>query len=162
MKIPMNERLVAPCGINCAVCACYLALVHGAWEKGIKIPQCAGCIPRQKKCANLMKRCPLIGKGRIRFCHECAKFPCSSLEGLDGRYRSRYRTSPVNNLRTIKERGMRSFLASQRRKWRCRRCGGLISCHNGLCFSCDREALRKKKKKYSWDDRPKATPLSVR
>ena len=153
MKIPINERLVAPCGINCAVCACYLALVHGAWEKDIKIPHCPGCLPRKKMCAYLMKWCALIGKGRIRFCYECTKFPCKRLKALDGRYRARYRTSPVENLGRIRDRGMRSFLASQRRKWRCPRCGGMISCHNGLCFSCDLEVLRKRKKKYSWDDK---------
>jgi len=152
MKSPMNERLVAPCGINCAVCACYLARVNGTWEKGIKIPQCPGCLPRNKMCANLRKWCPKIGKGRIRFCHECADFPCSHLKGMDGRYRARYRTSPVENPERIRDRGMRSFLAWQRRKWRCQRCGGTISCHNGLCFSCDLKVLRKKKKKYSWDD----------
>lgn len=151
MRNPMDERLVAPCGINCAVCACYLALAHGAWEKGVKIPRCPGCLPRHKMCANLMKRCPKIGKGRIRFCHECARFPCQHLKGLDGRYRARYRTSPVENLERIRDRGMRSFLASQRRKWRCSKCGGSICCHNGLCFRCDLEALRTRKKKYSWD-----------
>jgi hypothetical protein len=152
MEIPMRAELVAPCGINCAVCACYLALRHGAWDEGVKIPHCSGCLPRKKRCANLMKWCPRIGKGRIRFCHECPDFPCSHLRGLDGRYRARFRTSPVENLERIRDRGMRSFLASQRRRWRCERCGGLISVHNGLCFSCDRKRLKAKKKKYSWDD----------
>jgi hypothetical protein len=152
MKIPMRAGLVAPCGINCAVCAYRLALVHGAWDKGIRIPHCAGCIPRGKKCSNLMKWCPRLGKGRVRFCHECPDFPCSHLKAMDGRYRSRYRTSPVENLEHIRDRGMRSFLASQRRKWRCQSCGGLISVHNGLCFSCDQKKLKAKKRKYSWDD----------
>jgi len=152
MKIPMRPGLVAPCGINCAVCACYLSFMHGGWKKGLRIPECPGCLPRPKNCAYFKKWCTLLAKGRVRFCHECPDFPCSHLKGLDGRYRSRYRTSPVENLVHMRDRGMRSFLASQGRKWRCTRCGGLISVHNGLCFSCDQKRLKAKKKKYSWDD----------
>jgi hypothetical protein len=151
MPIPMSERLVAPCGINCAVCACYQAQAHGVKDKGIRIPYCSGCLPRKKMCAHLMKWCPKIGKGRIRFCFDCVRFPCRRLKAMDGRYRARYRTSPVDNLGRIRDRGMRSFLASERRKWRCPKCGGVISCHNGLCFSCDQEVLRIRKRKYSWD-----------
>jgi len=151
MKIPMNERLVAPCGINCAVCACHLAYIHGAWKKGIRIPECPGCLPRPKLCAYFKKSCSRLRKGRARFCHECPRFPCAHLKGLDGRYRARFRTSPIENLERIRRSGMRSFLASQRRKWRCPRCGGLICCHNGLCFRCDEDALRARKRKYSWE-----------
>ena len=152
MKIPMRADLVAPCGINCAVCAAFLSYTHGGWQKGIRIPQCPGCLPRPKSCAYFKKWCARLGTGRLRFCHECQDFPCSHLKAMDGRYRARYRTSPVENLEHIRDRGMRSFLASQRRKWRCPRCGGLISVHNGLCFSCDQKKLKAKKKKYSWDD----------
>jgi hypothetical protein len=147
----MSERLVAPCGINCAVCACYQALTHSVKDEGVMIPYCAGCLPRGKNCSMFKKRCALIGKGRIRFCYDCARFPCRPLRGMDDRYRARYRTSPVENLELIRDRGMRSFLASQRRKWRCPGCGGVISCHNGLCFSCDQKVLRTRKRKYSWD-----------
>jgi len=30
-------------------------------------------------------------------------------------------------------------------------CGGLISCHNGVCFSCNAEALLTRAKWYRWD-----------
>jgi hypothetical protein len=31
-------------------------------------------------------------------------------------------------------------------------CGGLICCHNGICFNCSLEKLRNKKQKYRWNE----------
>jgi hypothetical protein len=60
--------------------------------------------------------------------------------------------SLLENLTDIKENGMEKFLRTQKEKWRCTTCGGVICCHNGLCFQCDSERLRKKKKRYRWED----------
>jgi hypothetical protein len=68
----MNKELIAPCGMNCALCANYLAKIR--------------------------------------------------------------------------------FLIGQAETWRCPRCGGTVSCHNGLCFSCDFETLKGKKSKYRWTE----------
>jgi hypothetical protein len=38
-------------------------------------------------------------------------------------------------------------LEVQAQKWRCPTCGDVVCCHNGLCFRCDLEKLRAKKKK---------------
>ncbi|MHB8086476.1 MAG: DUF3795 domain-containing protein, partial [Dehalococcoidia bacterium] len=51
----MNEELIAPCGMNCAVCSRYLALKYNVKSKGIKISYCTGCRPRDRKCALLKK-----------------------------------------------------------------------------------------------------------
>jgi hypothetical protein len=29
----------------------------------------------------------------------------------------------------------------------------MICCHNGLCYNCDLEKLRKKKHKYRWNEK---------
>jgi len=58
----------------------------------------------------------------------------------------------LENLRDIKENGIETFLRIQAKKWRCPTCGGVICCHNGLCFSCDTETLKTKKKMYRWED----------
>jgi hypothetical protein len=59
--------------------------------------------------------------------------------------------SEIENLGRIRDSGIKAFLKEERLKWRCTRCGGIISCHNGLCFDCDLEILRKKKRPYTWD-----------
>ena len=144
--------LIAPCGMNCALCASYLALVNDVKSKGIRMPYCAGCRSRNKKCAFLKKHCVRLMKGEVTFCFECADFPCDRLRTIDNRYKSRYRMSMIDNSRFIKEQGMQKFLEEQEKTWKCPTCGKLVSCHNGLCFNCDLEKLRSKKQKYRWDE----------
>ncbi|MCW4009886.1 MAG: DUF3795 domain-containing protein [Candidatus Bathyarchaeota archaeon] len=152
MNTPENVELVAPCGMNCALCSSYLAAKTDVKSKGVKIPYCIGCRPRGKTCAFLKKRCQKLLNGEVNFCFECASFPCDNLKALDRGYRKRYRMSMIDNLKFIKESGMESFLASQRQVWKCDKCDGLICCHNGLCFNCDLEKLKEKKQKYRWDN----------
>ena len=148
-------ELVAPCGMNCALCAGYLALKNNVKTKGIRMPTCAGCRPRGKQCAYLKKQtasCSKLMNERESFCFDCAEFPCPRLKTIDARYRSRYHLSFIENLGFIKENGMKKFLEDQEEKWKCQKCGGMISCHNGLCFNCDVEKLRAKKQKYRWEN----------
>ena len=148
----MKEELVAPCGMNCAVCSGYLASKNDVKSKGVRMPYCAGCRPRDKKCAFLKKRCNLLLNNKVRFCYECEDFPCKDLERIDTRYRNNYRMSMIENLNFIKNRTLSEFLKKEDEKWRCPQCGGAICCHNGLCFSCSLDNLRKKKKLYRWED----------
>jgi predicted RNA-binding Zn-ribbon protein involved in translation (DUF1610 family) len=41
------------------------------------------------------------------------------------------------NLEHIKSMGVGKFIEEQYKKYRCPKCGGLISIHNGKCFNCD-------------------------
>jgi hypothetical protein len=147
----MLEELIAPCGMNCALCASYLALKNDLKQKGFAKAYCAGCLPRGKNCAFLKKQCHLLGQGLVRFCHECASFPCRRLKALDLRYRTKYHMSMIANLELIKAQGIGPFLEKEDAKWRCPTCGGAICCHNGLCLRCDPELLRHNKK-YRWGE----------
>jgi hypothetical protein len=147
-----NGNLIAPCGMNCALCANYLALQNEAKNKGIKIPYCTCCRPRNKKCSFIKKQCSKLLNGEVNFCFECNSFPCDILKTLDARYKSRYKMSMIGNLNFIKEHGMQKFLEEQKKLWKCPACGELISCHNGICFNCGLEKLRSKKEKYRWDE----------
>ena len=148
----LNGDLIAPCGMNCALCSSYLALTNDLKKKGVKMPYCTGCRARNKQCAFLKKSCSRLLKGEVNFCFECPDFPCEQLKTLDVKYKSRYRMSMVDNSRFIKEHGMEKFLEEQEKTWKCPTCSGLVSCHNGLCFNCDLEKLRSKKQKYRWDE----------
>jgi hypothetical protein len=53
--------------------------------------------------------------------------------------------------RDEQERGIESFLKAEEAKWRCPDCGGVVSCHNGICFDCGLDRLKKKKRFYKGD-----------
>ena len=148
-----NYALVAPCGMNCALCSGYLALKHDLKAKGIRMTYCTDCRPRNKKCAWIKKQCTELSNGEITFCYKCKSFPCHRLMIIDERYRSRYRMSMIENLKFIKAHGMEKFLGAQEKLWKCKSCGEMICCHNGLCFNCDLEKLRNKKQKYRWNEK---------
>jgi DNA topoisomerase IB len=150
----VNEELVAPCGMNCAICSQYLALKHDVKSKGIRIPYCPGCRPRDKNCAFIKQKCDLLRHKRVRYCYECSDFPCQQLKKLDERYRKHHRMSMIENLENIRDNGINSFLAKEHHKWQCTECGGVICCHNGLCFTCDLDRLlqQKPRYKYRWEE----------
>lgn len=148
-----EEDLIAPCGMNCGVCASYLAMKYDVKSKGIQMSYCKGCLPRAKGCTvNKSGGCLKLLGMTVRSCLECEKFPCGNNYRWDSVYRERYDMSPVDNLRGIREFGMETFLEQQREKWCCPECGGVISCHNGICYSCGLDRLRNKKNKHSRAD----------
>jgi hypothetical protein len=151
-KMNMDEVLIAPRGMNCALCAGYLAMKYDLKKQGITKSYCAGCRPRGKNCAFMKKNCDLLGEGKVQYCYECAEFPCRRLKGLDKRYRERYHMSMIENLTFIKEQGMQKFLEKEAEKWKCPDCGGVICCHNGLCYSCGLEKLKARRYTSRWED----------
>jgi hypothetical protein len=149
----MNEELIAPCGMNCGICSAHLSYRHDVKSKGIRMPYCIGCRPRDKRCAFLKKRCELLMSNEIRYCYECSSFPCEGLKHLDNRYRTYFKMSMIENLEYVRDKGINKFLEREQEKWRCPECGGVICCHNGICFNCGLDRLRQKKQKYRWEDK---------
>ena len=147
----MKEELIAPCGMNCGVCSSYLAMENDLKKKGFGKTSCAGCRIRGRKCYYTAK-CNWLRKDPGRFCYECEDFPCRNIITLDKRYRTYYHMSMIENLEYIQKRGMAEFLNKESIKWRCPECGGIICCHNGICYSCGLEKLKQKKRKYRWED----------
>jgi hypothetical protein len=151
-QLSLVSILVAPCGMNCSICAGYLAFKHDIRSQGVRSPYCPGCLPRDKRCAYLRKSCQPLTTNSVRFCHECIDFPCKHLKTIDARYRARYRMSMIENLLTIKKEGILHLLQNEESKWKCPHCGGTICCHNGICYNCGVELLRNKKKIFRWDE----------
>lgn len=135
----IDRDLIAPCGMNCAVCSRYLA-----YRNSLKKSQCRGCRPDNKKCSYLFEKCSGInnsvsGTSRASFCSECDQYStCKQISRMDKRYRTKYSMSVKDNLDFIKKEGMDKFSGEQYRKYKCDRCGGLISIHNRKCFKCDK------------------------
>lgn len=131
----MRKDLIAPCGMNCAICKWYLAYSRNIPKKRGKVIHCPGCIPRGKNCF-IKRGCKKLRKNEIKFCFECKDMPCENLDRLDRRYKKHYNMSMVENLKELKRRGMKKFLENQRKKYKCPECGGVISVHDNKCYDC--------------------------
>ncbi len=130
-------ELIAPCGMDCAVCSKYLAFING-----MKKSQCPGCRPGNKHCTYLFEKCSGVNAGRTGnadapYCFECEEYPCKELKRMDTRYRKNYSMSTIENLEIIQEAGLDGLIEVQIEKFSCDRCGSLISIHNLKCFQCD-------------------------
>lgn len=132
----IKKELIAPCGMNCAICSKYLAYVNK-----LNKSQCSGCRPSDKKCTYLFKKCSginsfLKGNATANFCFECDLYPCKEIDRMDKRYKNNYHMSVKENLDTIRNSGIANLIEDQFKKYRCPKCTGLISIHNKKCFKC--------------------------
>ena len=146
----MKEELIAACGMNCGICAGYLAMKHDLNTHGIEERYCTGCRLRRGKLCAFAKRCEHLKSKKVKYCFECGEFPCANLEPLNKRYINKYHMSMVENHNYIREYGMDEFLKKEAEKWKCPECGGIICCHNGICYSCGAEKLRALQEVRDW------------
>ena len=127
----MDQKLIAPCGMNCGICLGYLR------DKN----KCPGCrsdnnhkLKSRSRC--IIKNCELLAKTDSKFCYDCEKYPCTRLKQLDKRYRTKYNMSMIENLEYIRENGLEKFVDKEKKRWACNNCGGTICVHRGFCFYC--------------------------
>lgn len=126
----MNAAMVAPCGLNCALCYAHLRTKNacGGCRSSDNLPNyCLRCI---------IRNCDARKCGEADFCYVCADYPCARLKALDKRYRAKYATDLKENQQTIKTQGMDLFLEQQKQRWTCPVCGGVISVHRSYCDTC--------------------------
>jgi len=129
----LSEELIAPCGMNCGTCIAFFGYTMSGSKRK---KRCQGCRAENKSCAFLKKKCKKLDKNEINYCYECKSFPCEHLKILDEHYRKRYNISLIDNLISIKEKGMDLFLRSQEDEWKCPECVEIMCCHNYTCFNC--------------------------
>ena len=133
--ITISEELIAPCGVNCAICSKYLSYIHN-----LNRSQRGGCRASKDSCSYLFDKCTGINgrsKSDAVYCFECDQYPCKQIDRMDDRYRKNYLMSVKDNLEFIRKSGTDEFVSAQCKKYQCSKCGGLISIHNGKCFKCD-------------------------
>ena len=114
-----TAEMMAPCGLDCSLCL----FAHN------KEKPCPGCNAESD--------------AKPEFCTKwCRIIPCEDLEKLEDRYMTAYplKESPIQNLRDIRSMGLEAFLAREREKWTCAKCGGPICVHNGICRDCGDKA----------------------
>ena len=127
----LDATLIAPCGMNCGLCVGHLRA---------KI-RCGGCngddAGKPRYCVTCrIGHCDEIKASAGEFCFECRRFPCARLRQLDRRYRTKYGMSMLENLASIRELGLERFVASERERWRCSECGGIVCVHRERCLNC--------------------------
>jgi hypothetical protein len=150
----IDASMIAPCGMNCALCAAYQFKTHDINRHGFHRKYCPGCIPRGQGCLHMGDVCEKLKNGTVRFCFECPDYPCKRLKALDKRYRTKYHMSMIENLETIRTDGLDAFLDRQEKSWACPTCGQAICCHYGLCLVCDLEKV-KTNRRYRWNEQDK-------
>lgn len=109
----MKTNLIAPCGMNCAICSGYLR------EKN----KCLGCrgIDESnsdycRKC--IIKHCKILKEKGVKYCSiKCEKYPCKRLRDLDKRYKTKYGMSMIENLEFIKQNGIRKSIEREKKRW---------------------------------------------
>src|SRR3989339_2116371 len=120
-KLEENNRMVAPCGMNCLICLGHLReknVCHGCWGDSDNKPyHCVLCS---------IKNCEYLEKTESKFCYDCEKYPCKRLKQLDKRYRTKYNMSMIENLENIKKLGLVQFEKNEHERWLCKNCGGAI------------------------------------
>ena len=125
------EELIAPCGMNCALCIGYQR------EKN----SCKGCNIVDPNKPGYCRTCSVVTceKREGELCFDCKDLPCRRIKQLDKRYRAKYHMSMMENLEFIKEKGMEVFIENERKRWTCTECGGLLSVHRNECQFCGNE-----------------------
>lgn len=137
MKMPeiIEDIMLAPCGMNCAVCYQHVGI------RKHRQP-CEGCLKgdlgKPEHCRKCNMKSCAQGKGYVH-CFECTDFPCKLIKNLEKSYNKRYNTSLVKNSKTALENGITAFLEQDRKKWTCVKCGGAFSLHDGACSECGNE-----------------------
>jgi len=119
--------LIAPCGMNCGLCHAFLRSRN----------RCPGCRTNERgemRVACKIRNCE-TRRGK-RFCTSCTKFPCERVCHIDKRYRTKYGMSMIENLKSIKAVGLRSFVDSEKIKWACPGCGAPLCVHKAGCLVC--------------------------
>jgi hypothetical protein len=128
----LNAGLIAPCGMDCGLCSGHLRHKN----------RCDGCngddASKPTYCVTCpIKLCDAREMGEGRFCFDCSRrFPCERLRRLDRRYRTRYGMSMLKNLEAIRDVGIERFIASERVRWECPSCGGVVCVHQDRCIYC--------------------------
>ncbi|NTU89259.1 MAG: DUF3795 domain-containing protein [Actinobacteria bacterium] len=127
----LEASMIAPCGMNCGIC------IHFLSEKR----SCNGCngddSNKPEHCIVCeIKKCTLLNESGKHFCFECDEYSCEHLKAQDEHERNVYGFSLIENLESIRDLGIDPFLATERDRWRCEECGGLISVYSEKCIFC--------------------------
>lgn len=131
----MDESLIAVCGTNCSICRLHLRTRR----------QCLGCRGKDTYKPVSCIRCVIkdceLRIGSVDYCYECEHYPCIGIIREDKRCFNKFGVSPMGNLDYIQHYGIDAFIASQKERWTCKKCGSIISIQKGFCDNCSKKEV---------------------
>jgi ribosomal protein S27AE len=130
-SVTFGKSMIAPCGMNCGTCIAFLRDKNKCY--GCRIDS-ADKLKTRQLC--VIKNCNYLAATSSKFCYDCDKFPCPRIKQIDKRYRTKYRTSFIQNLLMIKENGITNFLEFESERRTCPNCGSVLSVHRNNCLIC--------------------------
>ena len=132
----IEKEMIAPCGVNCLACSAHL-------NKTQPCPGCRAPIDKitRKSCRNCVKKHCAFEKG-LQWCFECNLFPCARIKSLDQRYRQNYDVNLMQNGLDAKC-DIDAFLRTQKERFTCKSCGGVIDQHHKKCSECSLPSTQK-------------------
>lgn len=124
-----SPKLIAPCGINCGICKMHLR----------KDNPCPGCNFAWDKRPKTRVECKIkcCTKRKGKFCCNCSEFPCDALKHLDARYQKKYGMSEIENLKSIKEKGIKKFIQQEEKTWICPQ--GILCVHDRKIYKTKKD-----------------------
>ncbi len=130
-SVSMSADLIAPCGINCALCSGYQRIKNTC-------PGCNALSGQPSYCRDCSIKMCSKKTETTQLCIECSGYPCRRLKQLEKRYREKYGEHIFSSMEQIQNEGIIHFLEREQTKWTCS-CGELLCVHNELCEHCGRK-----------------------
>jgi len=131
----MSYRLDGYCGLYCGACPTLLGT-----KAGKEAHPCHGCksdqIDSQRYCATCSIKVCARGRG-FEFCIECPDLEnCDLLQKFITDEMWPYHQGVMKNLEFIQCEGLATWLEMQQQRWRCGKCGAVLSWWDETCPSC--------------------------
>ena len=148
-----KENLVASCGLYCGACPMYLATQENDEQRmasiqkqfgggALKLSQedllCDGCLGGGRL-ASFCRKCAIresaFSKTGTKRCSECAEYACSRITDFnnDGML---HHAEVLENLRQLREMGIKDWAKHEEDRWRCPKCGTMFSWYDPECPKC--------------------------
>jgi len=148
-----KENLVAVCGLYCGACPMYIATQTNDEQKQSALLKqfssgpmkfkmedllCDGCIGNGRV-ASFCRSCPIrscpADKQNVARCSDCPDFPCSRISNFnnDGML---HHAEVLQNLRQIREMGIKKWAKYEEECWRCPQCRMPMSWYDSKCSKC--------------------------
>lgn len=120
--------------MNCGTCIAYLRPKNKYFGCWIESPA-----KRTTRVMCVVKNCINLEQTSSKFRYDYEKFPCKRINQLDNRYKTKYKTSFIENLTMIKEKGIDSFLEFESKRRTCPNCGSVLSVPRDKCLLCGKD-----------------------
>jgi len=134
----LQPSLVAACGIYCGACPAQIASLKAKTHSEVK---CLGCWNQKHpsayapKCA--VRKCAKLK--HVQSCGACQSYPCNLIAPL-------FNDKPKYGLRekylnAVRDQGLEPWLADQKKRWTCGKCGKSFGYGDKQCPACGGQIL---------------------